>query len=251
ALPKHRAKTEIGSYFPVPTVGQPTAMLHGVTGTVDGQLHSVEKEIFSIGTGADNDLSITQDEYISSEHAYLRYEKGSLFIFDRASRNGTFVNGKKVTQTGTALRPGDRIGLGMSTFEVVLEPPRLPIDRNETGPVLLGVAAPRQAAPGSSFDARFVAYIAAAKALAEHHLIQSGEEDDRILTDISPARDAYWRIGAPITVCLTGEHVQITPAEHNFEWNGRENSATFAVQVDADAPHVTLQIFFHVFLGPV
>src|SRR5262249_12921797 len=59
------------------------------------------------------------------------------------------------------------------------------------------------------------------------------------------------RIGAPITVCLTGEHVQITPAEHNFEWNGRENSATFAVQVDADAPHVTLQIFFHVFLGPV
>ena len=54
-----------------------------------------------------------------------------------------------------------------------------------------------------------------------------------------------------ITVRLTGEHVGITPAEHNFEWNGRENLATFAVQVEADAPHVTLQIFFHVFLGPV
>src|SRR5262245_2186565 len=54
-----------------------------------------------------------------------------------------------------------------------------------------------------------------------------------------------------ITVRLTGEHVGITPAERNFEWNGRENLATFAVQVEADAPHVTLQIFFHVFLGPV
>jgi pSer/pThr/pTyr-binding forkhead associated (FHA) protein len=95
-------------------------MLHGVAGTVDGQLHSVEKEIFSIGAGAGNDLSIGEDEYISSEHAYLRYEKGSLLIFDRVSINGTFVNDEKVTQTGIALRPGDRIKLGMSTFEVVL-----------------------------------------------------------------------------------------------------------------------------------
>src|SRR5262249_778302 len=153
-----RTTTPIARHFPVPTVGQPTAMLRGVAGNVDGQLHSVEKKIFSIGAGAGNDLSIGEDEYISGEHAYLRYEKGNLFIFDRASKNGTFVNDKKVTQTGIELHPGDRIKLGMSTFEVVLG--------DETGPVLLGVAAPRQAAPGSSFNARFVAYIAAAKELA-------------------------------------------------------------------------------------
>jgi pSer/pThr/pTyr-binding forkhead associated (FHA) protein len=94
-------------------------MLHGVAGPVEGQEHSVEKEIFSIGAGADNDLSIGEDEYISSEHAYLRYEKGSLFIFDKASRNGTFVNDDKVPPTGVALRAGDRIKLGMSTFKVV------------------------------------------------------------------------------------------------------------------------------------
>lgn len=118
--PPRRATTVIAQYFPVPTAGQPTAMLRGVTGIVEGQQHAVDKEIYSIGASAANDLSIGDDEYISGEHAYLRYEKGSLFIFDKASRNGTFVNDDKVTQTGVVLRPGDRIKLGMSTFEVVM-----------------------------------------------------------------------------------------------------------------------------------
>lgn len=119
-IPRHRETTVIAQYFPVPTAGQPTAMLRGVTGPVEGQQHAVDKEIYSIGASAANDLSIGDDEYISGEHAYLRYEKGSLFIFDKASRNGTFVNDDKVTQTGVVLRPGDRIKLGMCTFEVVM-----------------------------------------------------------------------------------------------------------------------------------
>ena len=117
---RHRETTVIAQYFPVPTAGQPTALLRGVTGPVEGQQHAMDKEIYSIGASAANDLSIGNDEYISGEHAYLRYEKGSLFIFDKASRNGTFVNDDKVTQTGVVLRPGDRIKLGMSTFEVVM-----------------------------------------------------------------------------------------------------------------------------------
>lgn len=50
---------------------------------------------------------------------------------------------------------------------------------------------------------------------------------------------------------LTGEHVTITPAQYTFDWNGRENLASFLVQVDADAPRTTLQLCFHVFLGPL
>ena len=118
-------------------------------------------------------------------------------------------------------------------------------------PVLFGVAAPREAAPGSSFTARFAAYIAAAKTAAQQHLEQLGEKDDRVVMDIPPDREPRWRIGAPITIRLTGEHLTIMPAERKFEWNGRENLASFAVQVDPNAPQVTLQLCFHVFLGPV
>jgi Mg-chelatase subunit ChlD len=114
----HRTTQVISQYFPAPAAGQPAAMLRGLEGPVEGQQYFVDKEIFSIGAGAQNDLSIEQDEYISGEHAYLRYEKGSLFIFDKASRNGTFVNDSKLTGTGFVLRPGDRIRIGNSTFEV-------------------------------------------------------------------------------------------------------------------------------------
>ena len=68
--------------------------------------------------------------------------------------------------------------------------------------------------------------------------------------DIPPDRQNRWRIGAPVTIRLTGEHVRITPGEREFEWNGRENLANFAVQVEDDAP-ASLQLCFHVFLGPV
>ncbi len=128
------------------------------------------------------------------------------------------------------------------------EPPR---SASVSEPVLFGIAAPRAAAPSASFTARFAAYIAAARTAAQEHLEKLGEKDDRIVMDIPPDRQPRWRIGAPVTIRLTGEHVTIMPGERNFEWNGRENLASFAVQVNADAPQVTLQLCFHVFLGPV
>ncbi len=116
--PRHVATQVISYEFPAPQPGQPTARLIGVGGPAEGQQYSMEREIFRIGAGAENDLSIEQDEYVSTQHAYLRYEKGSLFIFDQTSRNGTFVNDNQVGDIGLVLRPGDRIRVGMSIFEV-------------------------------------------------------------------------------------------------------------------------------------
>lgn len=118
---RHRV-TQIGYSFPAPAGGQPTIILQGVSGPAMGQQHAMEREILSIGADARSDLLIVEDEYVSREHAYLRYERGSLFIYDKASRNGTFVNDNRVPETGLALRPGDRITFGNSTFAVVMPP---------------------------------------------------------------------------------------------------------------------------------
>jgi len=118
-LPGQPRRTQVGSYyFPVPQPGQPTAILLGLTGSVDGQQFSVEKALFHIGASPQNDLPIVNDEYVSGDHAYLRYEQGSFFIFDKGSRNGTFVNRQAVLETGLALSVGDQIQVGRSTFEV-------------------------------------------------------------------------------------------------------------------------------------
>jgi len=116
-------RTEVGSYYlPVPKPGQPTAVLLGVSGPVEGQRFPVEKEILHIGASPENDLLIADDEYVSGDHAYLRYEKGRYVLFDKGSRNGTFVNEHAVTGTGVALGSGDHIQIGISTFEVVITP---------------------------------------------------------------------------------------------------------------------------------
>jgi hypothetical protein len=94
------------------------AILTGVSGPVEGKQFSVKKHGLLIGRNPGNDLAIPQDERVSGSHAYLRYEKGGLLIIDRNSRNGTFVNEKKLSDTGYVLTSGDRIRVGDSTLEV-------------------------------------------------------------------------------------------------------------------------------------
>jgi tetratricopeptide (TPR) repeat protein len=95
------------------------ATLLCIAGTMQGRKFPVKKEIFNIGANTQNDLCIPDDDYVSGHHAYLKYEKGSLLIFDPGSRNGTFVNGHRISGTAWVLKPGDRIQIGKESFEVL------------------------------------------------------------------------------------------------------------------------------------
>ncbi|MEN8261346.1 MAG: FHA domain-containing protein, partial [Pseudomonadota bacterium] len=117
-IPEPQRRTRVGGYFPPPGLNQSAAILVGLNGTMRHRRFPMEKAIFRIGADPSNDLPIPHDEYVSGNHAYLRYEKGSLFIFDQASRNGTFVNGQRVSGTARVLVAGDRIKIGNSMFEV-------------------------------------------------------------------------------------------------------------------------------------
>src|SRR5215471_12231414 len=111
---------ELGAllHFLLGAVPAATAILIGVSGPVEGKQFSVKKYGLLIGRNPKNDLAIPQDVQVSGSHAYLRYDKDGLLIIDRNSRNGTFVNENKLTDTGCVLNSGDRIRVGNSTFEV-------------------------------------------------------------------------------------------------------------------------------------
>jgi hypothetical protein len=113
-----RRQTMVGERFPQPRSGAPTVWLAGTEGKVRGRRYPVERERFRIGASSDNDLVIEQDEYVSQHHAELRYLEGGLFISDLGSRNGTFLDGERVTGRAVAVRRGDRIKLGDCTFQV-------------------------------------------------------------------------------------------------------------------------------------
>lgn len=111
--------TRIGGYsLPAPAKGRPAAILTGVSGSLETRRFPIDKELFHIGASGGNDLCITDDEYVSGEHAYLKYQQGRLFVYDCNSLNGTTVNQVPVTDTGLILEIGDRIRVGDSAFVV-------------------------------------------------------------------------------------------------------------------------------------
>jgi pSer/pThr/pTyr-binding forkhead associated (FHA) protein len=102
-----------------------------------------------IGRGADVDLAMA-DELISRRHAEIYENQGKLFVKDLGSRNGTFVNNRKIL-SNSPLEPEELLTLGTITFRAIYSPlessqngndvsfsetVRLNFDRTERLPIL-------------------------------------------------------------------------------------------------------------------
>ena len=79
--------------------------LHG-----EAYRYSLDKDVISIGRSKRNDL-VLADQWLSRHHAEIRNSNGSYCISDLESRNGTYVNGERISSTIT-LQNTDIITLG-------------------------------------------------------------------------------------------------------------------------------------------
>jgi two-component system, cell cycle response regulator len=84
-----------------------------LTGSAAGFLHKVSKGAAVIGRATNAEVRV-DDDGISRTHARLRAETDRAWVEDMGSRNGTFVNGIRIT-TPTELREGDKIQVGRGT----------------------------------------------------------------------------------------------------------------------------------------
>jgi len=78
-----------------------------------------EQEEITIGRGSGNDLTIP-DQKVSKQHAKILQEDGDYQLFDRDSKNHTFVAGERVgEETPYVLKSGDVINVGDFCIEFV------------------------------------------------------------------------------------------------------------------------------------
>lgn len=72
-----------------------------------------DRETIAVGRHPDNDLAFDPeaDRRVSGRHAELRFNGGAWRLVDLESRNGTFVNGAKVSEAD--LKDGDEIDFGL------------------------------------------------------------------------------------------------------------------------------------------
>jgi len=120
--------------------------------------------------------------------------------------------------------------------------------------VWLGVSAPHVARAGSTFTARFVAYIEARAELAEKQLrALDGHVDGaaNAVLGLTPDRAGGWLVGTPVTVRVSGAHLRVSPSQRSFEWDGRENLLSFIVTVDSNAPAGNIALCFEAFIEGV
>lgn len=91
-------------------------VLIGVEGIVEGRAVTVAPGGLDVGRSPANQI-VLEDDDVSRFHARILFDNGSLWVRDAGSRNGVFVNGKRVSDH-KALKVGDRVRFGSCTFEV-------------------------------------------------------------------------------------------------------------------------------------
>jgi ABC-type multidrug transport system ATPase subunit/pSer/pThr/pTyr-binding forkhead associated (FHA) protein len=85
--------------------------LVGLRGAFAGKVFPIEARGLRVGrTAGQNELAIVDPE-VSRQHAYIEAVKGAARLVDRGSPNGTFVDGRRVTEA--ALAPGNVIRFGL------------------------------------------------------------------------------------------------------------------------------------------
>ncbi|MEX2254605.1 MAG: FHA domain-containing protein [Acidimicrobiia bacterium] len=82
-----------------------------------GEVYPLGEEI-TVGRGGGCGIVITADQFVSTVHARVFRRGDDMYVEDLGSRNGTFVNGERVTAT-TQIRRGDRVQFGQTVSEVV------------------------------------------------------------------------------------------------------------------------------------
>lgn len=74
----------------------------------------------SVGRQEDNDI-VVADHLASRRHARLERERGQYYVQDVGSRNGTYVNGRRLTEPHL-LRDGDEIQIGLEFKALYIDP---------------------------------------------------------------------------------------------------------------------------------
>lgn len=135
-----------------------------VSGTLQGREFIVNNPLFTLGSGAHNDVVLT-DSTISKRHCEISVDGEGYLIRDLDSTNGTFIQGVRVSSA--YLTPGAEIQLGKTrlVFCPLPEANDIPLSRNENFGAMIG----------RSMAMRRVFYLAETYAPTEATVMITGE----------------------------------------------------------------------------
>lgn len=88
--------------------------IQALSGSVYPGTYKIEKDIIFIGRSSSSDI-VVNDKKVSRRHTRITYSNGIYIIEDLNSKNGTYVNGSRISGA-RHLNPGDIVKMGNSEF---------------------------------------------------------------------------------------------------------------------------------------
>jgi pSer/pThr/pTyr-binding forkhead associated (FHA) protein len=76
-----------------------------------GAVYTLDAHALTLGRGANNDVPLPNDEYASTRHARFEPRRDGVWVQDRGSTNGTYVNGTQLDRP-RRLTEGDVVRVG-------------------------------------------------------------------------------------------------------------------------------------------
>jgi pSer/pThr/pTyr-binding forkhead associated (FHA) protein len=111
---------------PIPPSASALGFLEVSRGPFSGKVFRIERPVCAIGRGVHNDVRLN-DASVSSSHATLLLKRGTWYVVDLQSANGTYVDGYRVA-TERALPDGGSLRVGdiVLKFRLIAAPRELP-----------------------------------------------------------------------------------------------------------------------------
>ena len=119
----------------------PAPILIGFRPTGEKTEYRLDRREIAIGKAAHNQI-VLDDPTVSASHAILSLSDGIYSILDLASRNGTWVNGLRLSNRSHHLQHGDRIQIGQIVLTFRLPVEKLATDSRATTQPLQPVGRP-------------------------------------------------------------------------------------------------------------
>jgi hypothetical protein len=85
-----------------------------------GERFQLSQSVSKIGRDQTNNISVTNDHYISRHHAWVLQMQGGYWVEDLGSTNGTFLNGDVLSER-RQIFAGDRITFGKTELVFAVE----------------------------------------------------------------------------------------------------------------------------------
>jgi pSer/pThr/pTyr-binding forkhead associated (FHA) protein len=111
---------------PIPPSASTLALIEVVRGPFGGKVFRIERPVCAIGRGNHNDVRLN-DPSVSSSHATLLLKRGTWYVVDLQSANGTYVDGYRVATERALLDGGSlRVGDIVMKFRLMAAPRESP-----------------------------------------------------------------------------------------------------------------------------